>query len=1164
VIGPSGAGKTSFVRAGVVAGRPSGWKALVMTPGPQPFRALGRALGPALAGDSEALGRLADVEEPDTAVELLGRWRGRDAEGLLVVDQLEELFTQNPSSVQERFAGFLGRVARDAGVHVLLSLRDDFLLRCCEQEPLAPVLEGLTALLTLRQEDLRRALVEPAKREGFAFEDEALVAEMLEAVEGTRGALPLLAFAVSRLWETRDRDRKLLTRAAYEEIGGVAGALAQHAEQTLERIGLQREPVVRELFRNLVTAQWTRAAADREELLSVLPDREAGAQVLDQLVDARLLTSYEVRDEVGSGAEGGEGKARHRIEVVHESLLRAWPRLVKWQAQDEEGAVLRDQLKQAAHLWEEKGRPDDLLWTGTSEREFELWQDRYPGKLTALEDDFARAMVDRTRRRRRLRRVAVASTMATLLVVLTVIGGLWRRSVAEAQRAEASKLLALAQARLEDGPTEALAFATASLETSDTREARLSALKALWEAPHAFELPGGGQMRSPTFSNDGRWLATGGNEGSVTVWAETGERVAWLRGPSFAGWAPEGLLVTGSADDVIRVFTFPSGDEVRTIELGGPSRWAVQRDRLVGATLDETALAATQLGLHAGIHTLRSWQLPDGEAQELGQVDGTALGASSGWFEPNGTGWLYTKRRTIFLRPLPADGRADRAISHLDSDVKAVGSLGNEAVVFREESGRVHTCCTLMEGPPTLTGSFAKPDTAEGPVLPERSGRWLVASRPLQPPPARVWKTPTWPGARPLVLRRLTSPFSQHSAFHPTGDWVVVAPDTVPALSFWPLRQPYPTIVDGYTFGNRPLAFSPDSQWLATPWPSDRLRLWPVGEGVGPARDLAEGTTAAGMAGGVLNLAFEPHGRFLFLSKYGPATIVPLDGSPARLLENRLQDSARMAAAVSPNGRRVATAFSAYGTTEKTLRVWDLETGQEQIFDLPRVPAQSGELTAAGIEWTVQSLAFVGESTLYSAGAGGIRRWNLEDGTHELVYASRPGYFLAMSLDAEARTALVKTIRLRLEWECTPVELVDLRAGTARPLPQFGECPTPAFALSPSGTVAATGGRDDGLVRVGRLGAGEPHLLMGHEGAVASVALSPDLRWVASSGVDGTLRLWPMPDLDQPPLHTLPHDELIAKLKSLTNLRAVRDANDPTGWKIVAGPFPGWTDTPEW
>jgi len=81
---------------------------------------------------------------------------------------------------------------------------------------------------------------------------------------------------------------------------------------------------------------------------------------------------------------------------------------------------------------------------------------------------------------------------------------------------------------------------------------------------------------------------------------------------------------------------------------------------------------------------------------------------------------------------------------------------------------------------------------------------------------------------------------------------------------------------------------------------------------------------------------------------------------------------------------------------------------------------------------------------------------------------------------------------------------------------------------------------------------------------VRSVAISPDLEWVASSGQDETLRLWPMPDLTKPPLHTLPHDELIAKLHTLTNLRVVRDEESSTGWKVEIGPFPGWAEVPEW
>src|SRR5512135_2886630 len=114
VIGPSGAGKTSFVRAGVVAARPEGWAAIVATPGNAPLRGLARALGPHLASDPEALRRLADFEDSDTAFELLSRWRrGRD-DALVVVDQFEELFTLNPPEAQARLAELLGRLASEA------------------------------------------------------------------------------------------------------------------------------------------------------------------------------------------------------------------------------------------------------------------------------------------------------------------------------------------------------------------------------------------------------------------------------------------------------------------------------------------------------------------------------------------------------------------------------------------------------------------------------------------------------------------------------------------------------------------------------------------------------------------------------------------------------------------------------------------------------------------------------------------------------------------------------------------------------------------------------------------------------------------------------------------------------------------------------------------
>ncbi len=137
-----------------------------------------------------------------------------------------------------------------------------------------------------------------------------------------------------------------------------------------------------------------------------------------------------------------------------------------------------------------------------------------------------------------------------------------------------------------------------------------------------------------------------------------------------------------------------------------------------------------------------------------------------------------------------------------------------------------------------------------------------------------------------------------------------------------------------------------------------------------------------------------------------------------------------------------------------------------------------------------------------------------------------------------------------------------MATGVFTPLPRFGDCPeVPAVA----GPLLASASPDGILVvRAARVSAREAHLLPGKISGAWPVIISPDLKWVASDGEDKTLRLWPMPDLDQPPVHTLPHDELVAKLKSLTNLRAVRDPKAATGWSIELGPFPGWRNIPAW
>ena len=255
--------------------RPDGWAAIACTPGTGPFRGLGQALGPALASDPEALSGTGRVRGSGHGLRLLRRWRATHAEALVIVDQFEELFTLNRPDVQAQFASLVGCLVDEADVHVVLSMRDDFLMRCHDHAALAPVFNEITPLGALTPANLARALVEPAKKRGYRFEDDTLVDEMVEAVADARAALPLLAFAVSRLWERRDRETKRLTRAAYERHRRRRGRPGAACRGHAGSLG-SRQDLVREVFRNLVTAQGTRAVIDQDELLSAFPDRGRG------------------------------------------------------------------------------------------------------------------------------------------------------------------------------------------------------------------------------------------------------------------------------------------------------------------------------------------------------------------------------------------------------------------------------------------------------------------------------------------------------------------------------------------------------------------------------------------------------------------------------------------------------------------------------------------------------------------------------------------------------------------------------------------------------------------------------------------------------------------------------------------------------------------------
>jgi WD40 repeat protein len=272
------------------------------------------------------------------------------------------------------------------------------------------------------------------------------------------------------------------------------------------------------------------------------------------------------------------------------------------------------------------------------------------------------------------------------------------------------------------------------------------------------------------------------------------------------------------------------------------------------------------------------------------------------------------------------------------------------------------------------------------------------------------------------------------------------------------------------------------------------------------------------------------------------ARLVPVDGSTPQALGGF--DQRVLRAAVGRHGRLVAVPGLAGGRL--VVRVWDLEAGTATMVDFgDRLEGRFGIMI---------DLEVTPDGRLLSANQGRLLMVDPATGQRTTV-AEGVGHFTA----GREGTLVLSRPTHDLHGVVT---VHDLVSGAATVLSSHGH-QVKGLALDESGAIAVTGSAD-GVVRVGPVSGEEPHWLVGHEGSVEAVAVSPDGRWIASGGDDGTIRLWPMPDLTKPPLHALPRAELVARLRSLTNLRVGRDPDDPESYLVTADPFPGWQTTPVW
>ncbi len=532
LVGGSGSGKSSLLRAGLV---------------------------PALRDEQDPRRRPATVrvitplDRPDTA--LLAPVATEEGDTIVLIDQFEELFTLcHDTAARTRFVdAFLAARAPESRLRVIIAVRADFYGRCVEYGPLANALRSTTILVgPMIPAQLREAVVGPAQHARLIVE-RALTARIVADVEGQPGGLPLMAHALLEVW--RRRRGKTLTEQAYDAIGGVHGAIAHTAEAVYARFTDEQAVVARQLLLRMVSpgdgTQDTRRPVERSEISPTLVQ----SAVLEELVRARLLTV--------------DGTA---VDLAHEALLTAWPRLRGWIEADRERLRLHRALTGAARVWEALGRDPEALYRGvrlSAAREaFGDPNDEVPGdrgdagELTPLEREFHLASVAaheqalRTRTRAARRRRSLTATLALLLCLATLAGTVaWQQSrISERRRdeAEARRVVGVARALRASDPRLAMRLSVAAWQIADLPETREAVRGAAAQREQLSFTPRGGTgdlQSQGRLSADGRVLTKVGRN-RVYQWnVRTGRSLGAVKipGDAFASV----LAVGGDAERVV-------------------------------------------------------------------------------------------------------------------------------------------------------------------------------------------------------------------------------------------------------------------------------------------------------------------------------------------------------------------------------------------------------------------------------------------------------------------------------------------------------------------------------------------------------------------------------------------------------------------------------------
>jgi|GEM_PF-475814 len=1152
VVGASGSGKSSLLRAGLMAALkrnepladgtlpPTGsirWPVHVITPTDSPLKSLAASLTRDEESVTAAATLTADFAGDPCALGLFARrLLSRDGEPtgrlLLIVDQFEELFSPGQSPHESQ--AFLDNLMQAGSTTVLvIALRADFYDNCTHFEGLRGVMEENQVIVgRMNKDELRSAIEDPARHGGWLFET-GLVDLILHDTGDEPGALPLLSHALLQTWQ--HRRGRMMTLESYAESGGVRKAIAQTADAAYLGLRTEEQSIARNIFLRLTepgegTPDTRRRATVSE--LAIGPEEISVVQtVLKVLTDARLVTTD--KDPV----TGGE-----IVQVAHEAIIREWPLLKGWLDDDRAGLRIHRRLTEAVQDWEKLGRDAGVLYRGARLHEAKEWAQTHAGQMNASEREFLTASYDaieqeereaerqrrekdearqrevqQARRLTQTQRRALAGLGVLLIAALAAAAfALIQRDRAsqEARIARVRELAAQSQAILESAPQHSLLLGVEAISAgAQATPALTDAKNKLYQALTKSGGLGLGGHRSwswrMAFSSDSQRLVTGGVDGTVRVWDMTQpdptQTAMVLHVPNSVAavaFSPDGRWLAASTGDL-------GFDPFLAGVAGMLDMFFQMRDRFLGGKFDAN-----------NVNTAYLWDLNAPEGQSPIVLSGHKERISQLAFSPDNR-WLATGSldSTIRLYNMAALTTTQPIIlqGHKANVVALTISADSRWLV----SGSMDTTARLWDltAPDIASSSVVLPghtsDVAHLAITPD--GHWLVTAS--WDKTARLWDlTAPDPVSTSTVIAQHKKPITA-LAVSPDGRWVAtggyVDDNTV---HLWDLaaRQPMTDsiVLRGHERTVSGLAFSPDSRWLVSASMDSTLRAWNVSSS-DPAASVRviRGQDSANYA-----VSISPDGRWLVagsedgnVRRWAMSTIIGTSvlGNPATIPLALIGHKDRIVdLAVSPDGRWLAT-----GSQEATARLWDLHSlSPESFFSADALPS----IALEGHQDEVYKLAFSADGHWLATASldDTARLWDLR--------AANPA---ATSLLLEGHKADINAVAFSPDghWLVTASDDYTARLwdiASADPSQNYitlkGHKNKVLVAEFSNDQRWLVTGSMDTTARLWDMTSASPEadpiVLAGHTGQVVAVAFSPDNRWLVTGSLDHTARLWNVTD----------------------------------------------------